>query len=67
MKKRETKPLTAKTCFEHLGGTLGERLFTQLVELGWFERDDEKRTVYKITDLGMHELQNLGIDFYDRR
>ncbi len=67
MKDKESKMLTAKTCFEHLGGTLGERLFEGLIELGWFARDGDKRTVYTITELGVLELQKLGIDIYDRR
>ena len=67
MKDGKSKMLTAKTCFGHLGGTLGERLFVGLIELGWFARDGEKRTVYTITDLGVLELQKLGIDIYDGR
>jgi len=30
----EKKALTAKRCFGHLGGTLGNRLFERLCELG---------------------------------
>ncbi|MHC1771790.1 MAG: hypothetical protein AB9907_08655 [Flexilinea sp.] len=55
--------LTAKTCFGHLGGTLGNRLFERLLELEWFEREDDKATVYRLTETGKQEFARLGVDY----
>jgi hypothetical protein len=61
------KPLKARSCYGHLGGTLGERLFTRLLELKWFEREEGKTTVYKVTPLGEEKLPELGVDIYEKR
>ncbi len=65
----ETSPelLKAKSCYGHLGGTLGNRLFERLLELGWFERDEDKTTVFSLTELGKMEFLKLDIDIYKRR
>ena len=44
-----------------------ERLFVRLLELGWFEQDGEKATVYKVTALGEEKLTELGVEIYERR
>lgn len=61
------KVLGAKSCFAHLGGTLGNRLFSRLMELEWFEMDEGKTTVYKITPKGMEGLEKLGVDIYYKK
>lgn len=61
------KQLKGRSCYGHLGGTLGNRLFERLIELGWFERDREKVTTYKVTLLGEEKLTELGVDFYEKR
>jgi hypothetical protein len=61
------KQLKARSCYGHLGGTLGERLFTRLLELKWFEREEGKTTVYKVTPLGEEKLSELGVDIYEKR
>jgi hypothetical protein len=61
------KQLKARTCYGHLGGTLGERLFTRLLELGWLEPDEGKSTVYKLTPLGEKQFSELGVDIYEKR
>jgi len=66
-KKSQYKTLKARSCYGHLGGTLGERLFEQLLLLGWFERDDSKTTVYVITPLGKKNLTELGVNIYEMR
>lgn len=67
MKEKERKPLKARKCYGHLGGTLGERLFTRLVELEWLQTDEEKTTVYILTAKGIAQLEKLGVDVYERR
>lgn len=49
------KKPTAKSCYGHLGGTLGNRLFARLIELGWFELEEGRATVYRISDKGMRD------------
>lgn len=63
----ELKVLSAKVCYGHLGGTLGNRLFDRLVELKWFEQDKENDRLYKITEKGKNELEKFGVDIYERR
>lgn len=61
MKGAEAKTPTARSCYGHLGGKLGNRLFERLIELGWFEREANKLTVYRITEKGMQALEGLGV------
>ncbi|MBW7572305.1 hypothetical protein [Caproiciproducens faecalis] len=63
---RSPELLKAKSCYGHLGGTLGNRLFARLLELGWFERDGDKATVFSLTELGKQELSKLNVDIYKR-
>lgn len=67
MDEHAKKMLKAKACYSHLGGTLGNRLFERMLELGWFEREGEKVTVYKLTEEGKQALIRLGVDIYERR
>lgn len=61
------KLLTAKCCFGHLGGTLGNRLFERLMTLGWFEPKADEPKHYDLTQHGIEELIRLGVDPYYRR
>jgi len=67
MKTNEKKVLSARTCYGHLGGELGNRLFQRLVELGWLEKDGQKSTVFLLTPRGEEELTRLGINIYESR
>ena len=58
------KVLDARSCYGHLGGTLGNRLFMRLIELGWFEKEESRATLYKITPKGTSELEKLGVDVF---
>lgn len=62
MKGVGVKRPTARSCYGHLGGKLGNRLFERLIELGWFELEEGKSTVYKITGKGYEELTRLGVN-----
>lgn len=61
------KVLKARSCYGHLGGTLVDRLFARMLALGWLERDESKTTVYSLTEKGMGELTDLGVDIYEKR
>lgn len=65
--EKPRKQLKGRSCYGHLGGTLGERLFVRLLELGWFEQDGEKATVCKVTALGEEKLVELGVEIYEKR
>jgi len=67
MKSRELDLLTAKACYGHLGGTLGNRLFARLIELGWFKADEGQVRRYSITAEGIKQLENLGVNIYEGR
>lgn len=67
MDNSERKVLSARTCYGHLGGTLGNRLFESLLMLGWLERDGGKTTVYTLTEQGKKGLESLGVDIYEHR
>jgi hypothetical protein len=66
VKANVQKQLKGRSCYGHLGGTLGDRLFTRLLKLGWFESDEGKTTVYKVTPLGEAKLSELGVDIYEK-
>lgn len=59
--KGKLRATTARSCYGHLGGKLGNRLFERFIELGWFEKEEDRSTVYRITDLGRAELAKLGV------
>lgn len=61
------KPLTAKCCFGHLGGTLGNRLFSRMLELKWLEPQYDNPKHYALTQLGLEEFIKFGVDPFDRR
>lgn len=65
--EKDKKVLKGRSCYGHLGGTLGNRLFERLLALGWFEKDESKSTVYKVTPLGEEHLAALGVDIYEKR
>jgi len=65
MENGDKKVLTAKPCFEHLGGTLGCKLFARLIELGWFEPARDGTRYYVVTETGRENLEKLGVDIYD--
>ena len=60
------KLLTAKRCFEHLGGTLGGRLFARMEALGWFEQAGDNPRHYGLTKAGIEGLIKFGVDPYER-
>lgn len=61
------KVLKARSCYGHLGGTLGNRLFERLLELGWLEPEDGRETVYHLTEPGAQAMLHLGVDIYERK
>jgi DNA-binding transcriptional ArsR family regulator len=53
----------ARTCYDHLAGTLGVALHDGMKALGWLaERCDGNEHPYDVTSRGTEKLQALGID-----
>ena len=64
--ENERKKLKARSCYGHLGGTLGDLLFQQMLAMGWFAPDGEKSTVYVLTPEGEDALAGMGVDIYEK-
>ncbi|MGG7468806.1 ArsR family transcriptional regulator [Chryseobacterium arthrosphaerae] len=52
----------AKTCYEHIGGKLGQLLLEQFVEKGWIAKGNPADRHYYITEKGHEEFTKLGVD-----
>ncbi len=53
--------LKGRTCYNHLGGKLGQVIFERLIELEWLTLEDGKSTVYQVTEKGYQEFKKLGV------
>lgn len=60
MKKTTTKP--AKTCYNHIGGKLGEMILEMCIHKGWIQKADPADKHYFITEKGQKEFTLLGLD-----
>jgi hypothetical protein len=58
----ETKNIPAKTCFSHIGGTLGNLLLTLFIEKKWIVPSKVDPKYFIITEKGKKEFETLGID-----
>jgi predicted transcriptional regulator len=56
------KTLKGRSCYGHLGGKLGQRIFERLVELDWIRLEEGKTTVFELTEKGYVELTKLGVN-----
>ena len=52
----------ARTCYDHLAGTLGVGLHDRLTALRWIARDDPRDRDYEVTPAGERALVALGVD-----
>jgi len=52
----------ARTCYDHIAGTLGVALHDRMKMLGWLESDPAKSGAYGISEKGCSALGKLGID-----
>ena len=59
----ESKPLTGKKCYDHMGGKLGSTLLLFYLEKGWLEAEEAgKSTVYKVTEAGYKAFAQMGLE-----
>ena len=52
----------ARTCYDHMAGTLGVQLHNCLKKLGWLSTDSKRGDEYGLTSKGTKGLEILGID-----
>jgi len=57
----------ARTCYDHMAGTIGVALHDRLATLGWIATDGRNRgdgddESYDVTPKGTHALEALGVD-----
>jgi len=53
----------ARTCYDHMAGTLGVLLHDRLLEAGWLVETDEQ--VYRLSESGEALFEGLGIEVKD--
>jgi DNA-binding transcriptional ArsR family regulator len=51
----------ARTCYDHIAGSLGVSLHERMLKSGWMSPNEEKGD-YAITSIGKEKLDELGID-----
>ena len=61
-KVQHPNTITAKPCYEHLGGKLGELLFERMKALKWFKPKAGSTREFEVTKKGIEELTKLGVD-----
>lgn len=60
MKKDSIIP--AKSCYDHLGGKLGELLLKSFIANDWIKKDPHTDKNYHVTETGKKGFEALGID-----
>jgi DNA-binding transcriptional ArsR family regulator len=61
---RTPQPLRyARSCYDHLAGTLGVALHDRLKELRWVAMPAGDVSTYRVTSFGASALEALGVDF----
>lgn len=52
----------ARTCYDHIAGSLGVALHDRVVALAWVRRTTSSGKDYELTPLGSRSLERLGVD-----
>ncbi|SDM29454.1 DNA-binding transcriptional regulator, ArsR family [Modicisalibacter muralis] len=52
----------ARTCYDHMAGSLGVSLHDRLIELGWLAMPGEESQDHELTQSGERALADFGID-----
>jgi DNA-binding transcriptional ArsR family regulator len=52
----------ARTCYDHIAGTLGVSLLDRFTALGWLSSDTSADAAYDLTVKGASALEGLGLD-----
>ena len=52
----------ARTCYDHIAGSLGVRLHDRVRAMGWLAEDSRNAISYDLTPRGAQGLESLGVD-----
>jgi DNA-binding transcriptional ArsR family regulator len=52
----------ARTCYDHIAGSLGVRLHDRVRAMGWLAEDSRNTISYDLTPRGAKGLESLGVD-----
>jgi DNA-binding transcriptional ArsR family regulator len=52
----------ARTCYDHIAGSLGVRLHDRVRAMGWLAEDSRNAISYHLTPRGAKGLESLGVD-----
>jgi predicted transcriptional regulator len=58
----KNKEIKGRKCYDHLGGKLGTVLLENLLENNWIKLEENKTTVYIVTEKGKKEFKKMGIE-----
>ena len=58
----KSKEIKGRRCYDHLGGKLGAILLNSLLENNWIKLEEDKTTVYIVTEKGKKEFKKMGIE-----
>jgi DNA-binding transcriptional ArsR family regulator len=60
--------LAARTCYDHMAGTLGVLLHDRMMSMDWLSKPSKRNEVsYDVTPVGDKALQKIGIDIESTR
>ena len=62
-----TRLRAARTCYDHMAGTLAVALHDRLFSLGWLVPEAQDDTRYELSPQGMDALGNMGVKVDDAR
>lgn len=62
-----TRLRAARTCYDHMAGTLAVALHDRLFDLGWLQADPQDDTRYELSEDGVAALGHMGVDVADAR
>jgi hypothetical protein len=57
----------ARSCYDHIAGTLGVALHDRMLELNWLVVDPSRERAYALTAQGQNGFGELGIDLTTER
>jgi hypothetical protein len=57
----------ARTCYDHIAGSLGVALHDRIRTMGWLEEDSRDASSYDLTPRGERGLEELGVDVESTR
>lgn len=57
----------ARTCYDHIAGSLGVALHDRIRTMGWLAGDSSDANAYELTARGATGLQGLGVDVHAAR